>query len=617
MWTVALIYATNGAPVEEFGLLDRFLKDFEKCRLLNYVVLPEFKSDNGPVDSNTSDGNYDLSVPLEICTTVSREDKTAVPMCNETFEIIRNLSTCRDDKQSLKKAIALFFKPINIEVQVDTVCEDFVASRSILARKEKSVAFKLADNDICPMVCQGKVSKACAFLLWGHKVQALISDGLHSSVLPNQGASVVPNIHQDEKHNIVRDAATSAEGSPKNPEPEEHEVSRSSVTTETLENYQSSGLDKSSVSTLKKTEPQAQSVEPKLQKSKTEKGEQPKLERLVTPTSNSEESVQKGAQSSDHSLAAKTSVTSTTATEKSSILSSSGVPENHNIQHVLEGHSEKNMTDMNAKPDIAGSSADIESHDSFADGKHPDKVNKANGDTLGSSSLDAEKKIKGKGTSTPGSAVPEGDFIDSSLPDNSKVSAGEQEYSEEETSPADSAKNEIKNEGDPPSAVGSKPNLPVTGTSEKILNPQNSAHEKAAEVTLTKVINSASVEDSTSNVIQDTSDGMDNPDQSEDVNEKSHSGFNKDEIGISNEGQKSETLANLGANKTPARGIENGGFPEQEDTHFFFYFVTIVIFAIGGYVLFHNKQKIFALIIEGRHERRRRSGASYRKLETK
>lgn len=59
-------------------------------------------------------------------------------------------------------------------------------------------------------------------------------------------------------------------------------------------------------------------------------------------------------------------------------------------------------------------------------------------------------------------------------------------------------------------------------------------------------------------------------------------------------------------------------FPEQEDSHFFFYFLFVVLVLMAGYLIFHNKQKIIALIVEGRHERNRRSHrAGYKKLETK
>lgn len=47
--------------------------------------------------------------------------------------------------------------------------------------------------------------------------------------------------------------------------------------------------------------------------------------------------------------------------------------------------------------------------------------------------------------------------------------------------------------------------------------------------------------------------------------------------------------------------IDNGGkFSDDEDSHFFAYFLTIMVTAIIFYLIFHNKQRIIALIIEGR-----------------
>lgn len=72
-----------------------------------------------------------------------------------------------------------------------------------------------------------------------------------------------------------------------------------------------------------------------------------------------------------------------------------------------------------------------------------------------------------------------------------------------------------------------------------------------------------------------------------------------------------EVPVNTGANMKPI-------FPEEEDSHFFAYFLTIVVLCIAGYLVFHNKQKIIALIIEGRHERRRRpNGGGYKRLDNK
>ncbi|CAG0897680.1 unnamed protein product [Darwinula stevensoni] len=57
----------------------------------------------------------------------------------------------------------------------------------------------------------------------------------------------------------------------------------------------------------------------------------------------------------------------------------------------------------------------------------------------------------------------------------------------------------------------------------------------------------------------------------------------------------------------------------EGDSHFFSYFITVVLICVIGYVLLHNKNKIIALVVEGRggrHGRRRPSSNSYQKLDT-
>ncbi|XP_025086751.1 trans-Golgi network integral membrane protein 1-like isoform X2 [Pomacea canaliculata] len=62
-------------------------------------------------------------------------------------------------------------------------------------------------------------------------------------------------------------------------------------------------------------------------------------------------------------------------------------------------------------------------------------------------------------------------------------------------------------------------------------------------------------------------------------------------------------------------------FEEEESSgHFMAYFVTAVVLCIAGYVLYHNKQKIIAFVLEGRRDAQRRrttsSGtAKYTKLQ--
>lgn len=58
--------------------------------------------------------------------------------------------------------------------------------------------------------------------------------------------------------------------------------------------------------------------------------------------------------------------------------------------------------------------------------------------------------------------------------------------------------------------------------------------------------------------------------------------------------------------------IEGGKFRDDEGSHFFAYFLTVMVTAIIFYLVFHNKQRIMALIIEGRapNSRRRRRSSS-------
>lgn len=57
---------------------------------------------------------------------------------------------------------------------------------------------------------------------------------------------------------------------------------------------------------------------------------------------------------------------------------------------------------------------------------------------------------------------------------------------------------------------------------------------------------------------------------------------------------------NYGSNISPKDNINRiseeiamiAPFPEQEDGHFFFYFLSIVLIIMAGYLIFHNKQKV-------------------------
>ncbi|XP_071651944.1 uncharacterized protein [Temnothorax longispinosus] len=68
------------------------------------------------------------------------------------------------------------------------------------------------------------------------------------------------------------------------------------------------------------------------------------------------------------------------------------------------------------------------------------------------------------------------------------------------------------------------------------------------------------------------------------------------------------------------RLTEYSNMRTEDDSHFFTYFTVITLACLAGYIGYHNKQKIFAIVLEGRRSRnnrgrRRPSTASYRKLD--
>lgn len=83
-----------------------------------------------------------------------------------------------------------------------------------------------------------------------------------------------------------------------------------------------------------------------------------------------------------------------------------------------------------------------------------------------------------------------------------------------------------------------------------------------------------------------------------------------------------QSVAGPGGDSRPEKPLDASGAsgsvsfpPAQDDSHFFAYFLTAVVLCVVGYLAFHNKRKILALILEGRHERQRRHNGHYRRLD--
>lgn len=69
--------------------------------------------------------------------------------------------------------------------------------------------------------------------------------------------------------------------------------------------------------------------------------------------------------------------------------------------------------------------------------------------------------------------------------------------------------------------------------------------------------------------------------------------------------------------------IDNDPFFQDEDSNFFSYFMCALLVCAAVYIVYHNKQKVMALVVEGRRSRsnsarggRRKHRAAYRKLDS-
>lgn len=85
-------------------------------------------------------------------------------------------------------------------------------------------------------------------------------------------------------------------------------------------------------------------------------------------------------------------------------------------------------------------------------------------------------------------------------------------------------------------------------------------------------------------------------------------------------GNQNENIQEVSERKNNNARIEYSNMRVEDDSHFFTYFTVITLACLAGYIGYHNKQKILAIVLEGRRSRnnrsrRRPSTASYRKLD--
>ncbi|XP_011497938.1 PREDICTED: trans-Golgi network integral membrane protein TGN38-like [Ceratosolen solmsi marchali] len=115
--------------------------------------------------------------------------------------------------------------------------------------------------------------------------------------------------------------------------------------------------------------------------------------------------------------------------------------------------------------------------------------------------------------------------------------------------------------------------------------------------------------------------------QNKDDEVDEHDGGNDLKESISNIDDEMFSSRNFGDQQGLPQDIKKSYPPlsvikEEDESHFFTYFSIITLICIGLYIGYHNKQKILAMVLEGRRSRRGRSGsrrrpstANYHKLD--
>ncbi|KAL6262149.1 hypothetical protein P5V15_007246 [Pogonomyrmex californicus] len=149
----------------------------------------------------------------------------------------------------------------------------------------------------------------------------------------------------------------------------------------------------------------------------------------------------------------------------------------------------------------------------------------------------------------------------------------------------------------------------------------NISHKKVVnEENAEKLNKEQDIEDlKTSTLSENTQDHYDaeNPEEDMENNMDDVDDTNQHPVDIGNQnGNVQETFEQ----KNNARLSEYSSIRTEDDSHFFTYLTIITLACLAGYVGYHNKQKIFAIVLEGRRSRsnrgrRRPSTASYRKLD--
>ncbi|XP_035217439.1 trans-Golgi network integral membrane protein 2-like isoform X2 [Stegodyphus dumicola] len=573
-----------------------------------------------------------LNAPLELCQKDdSIQRKETLYLCKEAFQTVKNI-TCSSVN---------VVPPIRVPLSPD-VCQDFTNLHELIPKSSTSIGTRLADTLICNIICADELNEVCRFLLWTYQVQYKVA-----TFQAEEANADVQENGEDLQTSDKNKTATLDSGKPSKFAPQNHSDVNALKVNSSVEDIKNSPKSNDVAENVDKIPDALQQAEDDHKKG--DQGNPPINEKAL--------SVDEMDQMKLKELSQNDSSNQVRSTQAAASISGLGENDLHgdilsqtpntgtNIEDqvpVMDKISEslnnkKNKPDANdqnggnfAKFVITGQSKQYEHNknikvktsnelkplplDPKTSESDPDVGDSTKNAVLGNSTKDSGndgKKIiiagntsgtaADKETKLPGGAMSEKVHEENVKP-NTGINSG----------------TEVK---------VAEPTAHVQPTEDISSSPSKNSPELSL-IPTTVDVPLEQMEGENDNHPADKESDQYNGALEQPVKHKELDSKAPSPVIIKNEVTVDRSSLDKAFDNFPSRNSMSHGMPDdipmisslpdQEDSHFFFYFLSIVLILMAGYLIVHNKQKIIALIVEGRHERRRRShGVGYKKLETK
>ena len=183
-------------------------------------------------------------------------------------------------------------------------------------------------------------------------------------------------------------------------------------------------------------------------------------------------------------------------------------------------------------------------------------------------------------------------------------------------------KHETSNNNSPPALKDQKeapPNINPANVSVNLHKPSEAIHSSTNNVNNGVAENGKDANDDirTSTLSENTQDHDPSVNQGE-WNPREEEGLDQNDDQAIETGDQNPSVLGVSGRKDTTASFH--GIRPDDESHFITYFTIISVVSIAAYIGYHNKQKILAIVLEGRRARnsrgrRRPSTANYRKLD--